>query len=278
MNTHTTDVRMRHFTDGRLLDVRDLTVRYKRDGDDAVTVLERIGFAVETQESIGVLGESGAGKTTLVLAILGLLPLGAAVSGTVDFRGRDLIAIGESAFRSLRGAAIAFIPQEPAQALNPVICVGQQVTDIIRAHFKVDRKTARSSAETALQEVGLCPVDRIYSAFPHQLSGGQRQRVVIAQALVCNPALLIADEPTSSLDQITQSQVLSLLRALQQKHGFSLLLISHDPWIVAEMVTRIIVLREGRIIDQGPTGQMFASRNSYTRSLLGCVQGQAYAQ
>jgi peptide/nickel transport system ATP-binding protein len=177
----------------------------------------------------------------------------------------------------VRGAKIAFIPQEPAQALNPVLTVGVQLTDIVRAHLSLDRKAARKASEQSLADVGLSPVDRIYSSYPHQLSGGQRQRVTIAQALLCGPSLLIADEPTSSLDPIVQREVLCLIRSLQQRHGFSLLLISHDPYVVAEMVERIVVLRQGRIVDSGSRDEIFSpSASVYTRSLLGGPAEAAY--
>jgi ABC-type glutathione transport system ATPase component len=256
-----------------LLDVRSFTVRYRLNGRDSVSALQGINFAIERGESVGVLGESASGKTSLALALLGLLPRCAEIaSGTVFFRGRDLTSLREASLRRARGAEIALVPQEPCVALNPVIGIGQQVTDVIHAHTSLDQRRARAVAEDALHEVGLRPVDRIYDAYPHQLSGGQCQRVVIAQALICKPALLIADEPTSSLDQITQSQILALLQSLQRKHGFALLLISHDPRVVEQMVSRIIVLREGRIVDQGSTEEMFtSSSHGYTQTLLSCA-------
>lgn len=263
-----------------LLEVYDLTVRYELDSSSAVSVLDSVSFSLARQESVGILGESGAGKTSLGLALLGLLPKSAVISsGFIQFRGQNLVTLPEVEFRKLRGAAIAFIPQEPAQALNPVVSVGQQVADVVRAHTKVDKQEARAIAWATMYEVGLTPVDRIYAAYPHQLSGGQRQRVVIAQALVCEPELLIADEPTSSLDQITQAQVLTLLQTLRKKHGFALLLISHDPWVMSEMVDRMIVLRDGSIVNQGTTEQMFsAPGSSYTHSLLGLVEEQAHGE
>jgi ABC-type glutathione transport system ATPase component len=253
-----------------LLSLRNLTVRYRLAGDEFLPAVREVCFDVQRSESVGVVGESASGKTSLALAILGLLPRDAEIaSGAILFRGRDLTSLGESGLRRVRGAEVALVPQEPCLALNPVICVGQQLTDVIRAHSALDRGRARIAAKAALCEVGLNPVDRFYDAFPHQLSGGQCQRVVIAQALICKPALLIADEPTSSLDPITQSEILGLLQTMQRERGFALLLISHDPRVVEQMVTRIIVLREGQVVDQGNTQEIFASPGySYTQSLL----------
>lgn len=256
--------------DGPLLSFRDLTVRYRIDRGEFLCALQQVSFGIERHESVGVVGESASGKTSLALATLGLLPRFAEIScGAILFRGRDLTSLGESRLRRFRGAEIALIPQEPCRALNPVICVGQQLTDVVRAHNALDKRSARTAAKDALREVGLNPVDRIYDAYPHQLSGGQCQRVVIAQALICKPALLIADEPTSSLDTITQSEILGLLQRMQREHGFALLLISHDPRVVEQMVTRVVVLREGRVVEQGNTREIFAlPDHSYTQALL----------
>lgn len=263
-------------TDGAgdsLLDIRDLTVRYRLSRDNVVPSLQQISFGVTRGESVGLLGESGSGKTTLALAMMGLLPRNAqVVSGSICLWGRNLTALGETGLRRVRGAEIALIPQEPTLALNPVIRVGRQIADVVRAHSSLNQRAARAVTKDLLVEVGLNPVDRIYDAFPHQLSGGQCQRVVTAQALICKPALLIADEPTSSLDQITQAEILALLQNLQRAYGFALLLITHDPRVIEQLVSRLLVLRGGCLVEQGSTRQMFASpRHAYTQSLLSCV-------
>ncbi len=218
------------------------------------------------------MGESGCGKTTLALAILGLLPPAARVrSGSVEFRRDELMGAGESTLRKIRGAQASIIFQEPALSLNPVMRVGTQIAEVVRAHTICDRRRCRKQAESALAQVHL-PEKRIYSAYPCQLSAGQRQRVAIAQALVCGPALLIADEPTSALDNITQFGILELLRELKQRLQLAVLFITHNPAILAGLADRVLVMHAGRIVEEGSSGQvMWAPKHPRTKSLLAAL-------
>jgi ABC-type glutathione transport system ATPase component len=250
-----------------LLQVSNLSVSYSLPGG-MVPALNGVSFAMGQGEAVGLLGESGSGKSTLMWSIVGLLPKAAALSGSVRFRGQELLGETEQELRRVRGAEIAIIPQEPALALNPVISIGAQVADVIAAHRPWPGARCRQEARQILAEVGLAH-ERIFSAYPHQLSGGQRQRVAIAQALACGPSLVIADEPTTSLDAKTQSELLELMRRLHERRGMALLMISHDPAVLAEIAQRVLVLRAGRVIESGAIASVFGhSTSEYTKSLL----------
>jgi ABC-type glutathione transport system ATPase component len=255
-----------------LLHVQDLTIEYLTDSGP-VRVLEGVSFSMAAGEAVGMLGDSGCGKTTLLLSILGLLPWSARIlSGSILFQGQQLVGLNEPAFRSVRGREIALIPQEPALALNPVIRAGEQLADVVHAHDSRPWKECRRKAKRLLPCVGLMDVERIYQAYPHQLSGGQRQRVAIAQAIACGPALLLADEPTTSLDTTTQAEILALLRCLRQGRGMGLFLVSHDPTILSEVTSRILVLHQGRIVEDALTADAFSRPASLlARSLLDAV-------
>jgi oligopeptide/dipeptide ABC transporter ATP-binding protein len=252
-----------------LLEVRELTVQYRTECRSPVEVLRGVSLAVNAGEIIGVLGESGSGKTTFALALCRLLPNTAQVlGGFIQFRGLDLLKLGEDKMETVRGAQISLLGQDPNHALNPVLRVGEQVTQVVRAHNRITAKKCRQQAEEMLQRVGLGDA-RYYDAFPHQLSGGQKQRVVIAQALVCRPALLIADEPTSALDPISQIQILDLLQRLVDDLGAALLFISHDPDIVERIAHRTVVIYAGRIVEAGRTADVFLNPlHPYTIGLL----------
>jgi len=252
-----------------LLEVRDLTVEYRTERRSPVVALREITFAVDTGRVIGVLGESGSGKSTLALALCRLLPNAAQVQGgSIQFRGLDLLALTEAKMEDVRGAQISLLGQDPNQALNPVLRVGEQVAQVVRAHNSVSAKHCRQQAREMLKRVGLGEA-RFYDSYPHQMSGGQKQRVVIAQALVCRPALLIADEPTSALDPITQVQVLDLLLHVVEDLGTALLFISHDPNVVERMAHRTVVMYAGRIVESGRTAEVFANPlHPYTFGLL----------
>jgi oligopeptide/dipeptide ABC transporter ATP-binding protein len=252
-----------------LLQVRDLHVHYNLSSAGSVRALQGVDFAIGRGESVGVLGESGCGKSTLAATIMGLLPPEATVSrGSVRLFGRELVGLSEKELRSIRGTDLELIYQEPALALNPVLRVGQQVADVVRAHVPGDRARAIRHAQDMLAGVGLAG-ERYFRAYPHQLSGGQLQRVVIAQALVCRPALVTADEPTSSLDSTTQAEILGLLQRLRQEMGISLLLISHDPAVLATLCDRVLVIYAGRIVEQGPLPEVYCHpRHPYTTALL----------
>ncbi|MFB3815425.1 MAG: ABC transporter ATP-binding protein [Terriglobales bacterium] len=252
-----------------LLAIRDLTVSYGVL-QSPCTALRGVTLSLAEGGTLGVLGESGSGKSTLALSVIGLLPASAQVSsGAVIFRGDDLLRFPERQMQSLRGGAIALVPQEPAQALHPMLTAGEQIADVVRAHGLLSRRECRQQAEQMLREAGLEDVARIYRAYPHQLSGGQRQRVAIAQALCCRPALVIADEPTTALDVSTQREILDLLRRLQSEFGTALVLISHDPAVLENLVEQVIVLRNGEIVDRGAAATVLrAPTHTYTQALL----------
>lgn len=249
-----------------LLQVQDLCVRFSGSGSRA---LDGISFDLGKDEVIGILGESGAGKTTLAYSLLRLLPQGARVeSGSICFESTDLLCTGSRRMRQLRGAKLALIPQEPEMALNPVRTVGTQIEEVIRAHDAATRVEHRDKVRSMMEAVGLHDPS-IYLAYPHQLSGGQRQRVAIAQALICEPLLLIADEPTSSLDNVAQADILRLLKALKKRLHLSLLFITHNPALLCDFADRVLVFRDGRIIESGPFPEIvFAARHPFTAAML----------
>jgi peptide/nickel transport system ATP-binding protein len=252
-----------------LLDIRELSVTYRLGDKGSVRALDHVSLSLAPGEAIGILGESGCGKSTLARAILGLLPRAADVTGAICFDGSELAGLSETALQRIRGAEIALIPQEPALALSPVLRAGEQVADVLRAHTSMGRRQCRWQARTLLTQVGLADTARIANSYPHQLSGGQRQRVAIAQAIACSPMLLIADEPTTSLDTITQAEILTLLSQLRQQHGMALIAISHDAAVLAELVDRVVVMRAGKIVEDGSVDQVLSSPASdYTRSLI----------
>jgi oligopeptide/dipeptide ABC transporter ATP-binding protein len=255
-----------------LLRVQDLTVRYGVSQRRPLEALSGVSFALAAGEALGVLGESGSGKTTLAMAILGLLPKSASVArGAIIFRGTNLLALSEREWQKVRGAGISLVHQEPGLALNPVLRVGDQVAEVLRAHHDVTARQAREKSKELLAQVGLAAETRIDEAFPHQLSGGQRQRVVIAQAIAGRPALIIADEPTTALDTAVQLEIVALMRELQTKLGLALILIAHDPGVLMPVVQRIVVMYAGRIVEDGSTQQVLtAPSHPYTQSLLQC--------
>ncbi len=248
-----------------LLDVLGLGVTYP-----GAAVLRGVSFAIGRGEVLGLLGESGCGKSTTALAILGLLPRGASVTGSVRFEGRELLELREPEWRGIRGAGVSLIFQEPRAALNPVMPVGKQVEEVIRAHRK--RPSARRASETldVLARVGLDA--RVRQSYPHQLSGGQLQRVLIAQALACAPSLVLADEPTASLDTVTQADILGLLRDLKTNSRLSLLVITHHPAILNGLAERVLVMYAGQIVESGARERIYSQPlHPYTAALLRCV-------
>lgn len=256
-----------------LLQVRNLRVRYQTGSQSAGLSLDGVSFQM-SQEAIGLVGESGSGKTSLALTIGGLLPqTGRIESGSVIFRGKDLIGMPERDLRKVRGAQISFIFQEPAAALNPVMRVGDQIAEVIRAHLYYSPTQRRAMVGQWLQRVHLPDSEWFYRSYPHEISGGQRQRVVIAQALACNPLLLIADEPTTALDTITQAEILGLLKEMKAEIGLALLIISHAPTILAGLVDRVVVMQRGKIVEQGPYGKIVRQpAHSYTKRLPGMAK------
>jgi ABC-type glutathione transport system ATPase component len=254
-----------------LLQVEDLAVQYRPEGASEVGALNGVSFAIAPGEVVGLLGESGCGKTTLALSLLRLLPRSARVaSGSIRFCGQQVMALNERQLERLRGARISMVFQEPGIALHPMLSVGEQIAEVVRAHKAWNRRRCREEAERMLAEVHLEPAARIYAAYPHQLSGGQRQRVVIAQALACRPDLVIADEPTASLDARVQAEILTLLQELRTQSGIAMLLISHNPAVLARLADRVLVMYAGRIVEQGDLAEIHAHPvHPYTRLLLG---------
>ncbi|MGA8153841.1 MAG: ABC transporter ATP-binding protein [Terriglobales bacterium] len=250
--------------------VHRLSVTYLPDGDQPVRALDQASLEIRPGELVGILGESGSGKSTLAAAWLRILPKDARYdSGSIWLRGRDLLALPEAELRQIRGAEIALIPQDPALSLNPVIRVGAQIAEVLRAHLRMTRQERRTRVEELLAEVGFDQPQQIYHAYPHQLSGGQRQRIVIAQAMACRPSLVIADEPTSKLDASLQAEILSVMRQASTRHHTAFVLISHDPTALAGFVDRIAVMYAGRIVEQGHTQDIFRRPlHPYTQALV----------
>ncbi len=251
-----------------LLEVRDLrvTLATPRGPADA---LRGISFTLERGQTLGLIGESGCGKSITALALMGLLPERAQVAGSVRLDGRELNALAEPDWCKLRGNRLAMVFQEPMTALNPLHPIGRQIAESLRLHKQMDARAARAEALRLLQRVQLPQAERRLDAYPHQLSGGQRQRVVIAIALACGPDLLIADEPTTALDVTIQREVLDLIAQLVAEDGMALLLISHDLGVMAENVQRMLVMYGGTVVESGPTDAVFRQlAHPYTRGLF----------
>jgi peptide/nickel transport system ATP-binding protein len=256
---------IRNMSPTPLLDVRDLSIAF---GQQAA--VKNISFHINPGETLGLVGESGSGKSAASLAILRLLPHTARVAGTVRFDGEDLLGLPDEAMRRRRGRDIAMIFQEPMTALNPVMPVGAQIAEAVRAHHpRESRGTVKAKVLSAMAEVGLQEVERRVKDYPHQFSGGQRQRILIAMAIVNRPRLLIADEPTTALDVTVQAQILGLLNELRREHGLAMLFISHDLAVVAQVADRVAVMQRGEIVEQGMARNLFERpQHDYTRRLL----------
>lgn len=250
-----------------LLAVRNLTVRYgDRAGHAAV---DGATFEVKPGEIVAIVGESGSGKSSVSLSIMSLLPATARVAGSIIFEGRDLAALDRREMENIRGNRIGMIFQEPMTCLNPVLSISRQITEGLVRHRGHSLVAARERALNALAEVGISEPARVMSSFPHELSGGLRQRVMIAAALTLDPALLIADEPTTALDVTVQAQVLELLVDIRNRTGDGVLLITHDIGVVAEIADRVVVMQAGRIVEQGPWEEvLFSPREPYTAGLI----------
>jgi oligopeptide/dipeptide ABC transporter ATP-binding protein len=254
---------------GKLAEIRGLTVKHLPDNGRPVWAVNEVTLHIDRGEVVGILGESGSGKSTLAAAMLRMLPSNAEHQGSILFEGVNLLSDNEPELRNIRGARLSLIPQDPAVSLNPVIKAGEQISEVLRAHLPMNRKQRKSRVEELLREVGFDDPQRIYAAYPHQLSGGQRQRVVIAQAMACRPALVIADEPTSKLDAPLQTQILALMSNLIRRNGTALILITHDPAILTGFADRIAVMYAGRIVEDGP-GEAILRKplHPYTQALM----------
>ena len=257
-----------------LLQVEHLTTGFPGPSGRLVAVND-VSFAIGRGETLCLVGESGSGKSLTAFSILRLVPSpGRILSGSIRFGGRDLLGLPEDQMCAVRGADIALIFQEPMTALNPVFKVGDQIAESLVVHGRMDWRAARLEAVRLMDAVRIPDAAARARDYPHQLSGGQRQRVLIAMALACKPAVVIADEPTTALDVTIQAQILDLLRQLQAEHGLALLLITHDLGVVAEMADRVAVMYAGRIVEQGPVDAIFASpQHPYTKGLLASLPG-----
>jgi peptide/nickel transport system ATP-binding protein len=240
-------------------------------------VIRDINFTVAAGERVGIVGESGCGKTVTGLSLLRLLPVRSArVSGRIMFDGRDLLALSVREMRAVRGREIGMIFQEPMSALDPVFTVGDQISEAYRTHFPATRKEGRERAIAALARVGIPAPGLRCDDYPHQLSGGMRQRAMIAMALICEPKLLIADEPTTALDVTVQAQIIDLLCRLSERSGTALVFITHDLGVIAETCTRMITMYAGEIVEDAPVDDVLVMpRHPYTSGLLRSLPGLA---
>ncbi len=253
-----------------LLEIENLQVQFHTE-DGIVNAVDGISLTVEPGETLGIVGESGSGKSVSSLAMLGLLPMPPAkiLGGTARFQGRDLLKLSQNELAGIRGNRIAMIFQDPMTSLNPFLTIGQQLTEVSRLHLRHSHEQARRHAIEMLERVGLPAPERRLDDYPHQFSGGMRQRVMIAMALSCKPALLIADEPTTALDVTIQAQILELMKELQQAEGTAIILITHDLGVVANICRRVNVMYAGRFVEEAAVDDLFARpRHPYTLGLL----------
>ena len=256
-------------TDAPLLDVRDLSVKIHRGGSD-VTALDNVSFTVAAGEVLGIVGESGAGKSITGAAIIDLLvPPLKRNSGSITLQGQRIDQLSGKAIRNIRGGRIGFVFQDPMTSLNPVLPIGRQLCDTIQTHTRVGGDKAKAKALEWLDRVGLPDPRLNFKRYPHQLSGGMRQRVVIALALCADPVLVIADEPTTALDVSVQAHILQLLRDLHREHAMAMMLITHDLGVIAKMADRVAVFYAGRVAEISPVAELFnAPRHPYTKGLI----------
>ena len=255
-----------------MIEVKNLSIDFKTD-EGIVHAVKNVSFTIPNGKTVGLVGESGSGKSVTSLAIMRLIPNppGKVVGGEILLDGKDLLKCSDREMRAIRGNKISMIFQEPMTSLNPVFTVGNQICETLRLHQGLNKKQALDRAIDLLDQVGIPnPKERVES-YPHKLSGGQRQRVMIAMAIACNPDLLVADEPTTALDVTIQKQILELLASLQQKHGMSMLFITHDLGVIADIADEVAVMYRGDIVERGPTQKLFQSpQHPYTKGLLAC--------
>ncbi|HKW87300.1 MAG TPA: ABC transporter ATP-binding protein [Candidatus Acidoferrales bacterium] len=268
---------MKERTEEQLLDVSNLRIAYRARSGGEVSAVDGISFFIRRGETVGLLGESGCGKSTIALSLLGLLPRENTLQdGAILFNGRAIQNLREQEWQKIRGADIALIPQDPTLALSPVKRVGEQVADVVQAHRPWKRTRCREEAGQLLLSVHLKDVPRIFSSYPFQLSGGQLQRVVIAQALACSPSLVIADEPTSALDSIIRTEILALFQELKGRSGTAFVFISHEPEVLALLADRILVMKEGKIIEEGKFAELRGRPAApFTRELMNAMRHSA---
>jgi oligopeptide/dipeptide ABC transporter ATP-binding protein len=255
-----------------VLEVRNLKTYFFTD-EGIARAVDDVSFSVEKGQTLGLVGESGCGKSVTAMSIARLIsPPGRIAGGQVILNGRDLVGLSEQEMREVRGSQVSMIFQEPMTALNPVLEVGFQIAEAVLAHEKVSRNEAWSRAVDAMRSVAIPDAEKRARDYPHQLSGGMRQRIMIAMALVCNPTLLIADEPTTALDVTIQAQILELLDSLRQKYNLSMILISHDLGVIAEVAETVAVMYAGKVVERGPALDVFHdAKHPYTQGLLRSV-------
>jgi peptide/nickel transport system ATP-binding protein len=254
-----------------LLEVSDLSVRFDTD-DGAVHAVDRLSYALAPGEVLGLVGESGCGKSVSALSLLGLLPETATVTGKASFEGADLLQVSARQLRRIRGKEISFVFQEPMTSLNPVFTVGKQVSEVLRRHLDLSSRQARRRTVELLKLVRIPAPERRVDEYPHQLSGGMRQRVMIAMALACDPKILIADEPTTALDVTIQAGILDLMRDVRERLGTAIVLITHNLGVVADIADRVVVMYAGRKAEEAPVRELFADpQHPYTIGLLNAI-------
>lgn len=256
-----------------ILEVKNLHTYFYTDSG-VVKSVDGVSFSLKEGKTLGIVGESGSGKSVTVLSVMGLLhgTTGKITEGEILLDGKDLTKLSEDEMRSLRGSEIAMIFQEPMTSLNPVLRIGEQITEVIMLHQKVSKSEAQQKAIEMLKMTGIPRVDRIMNEYPFQISGGQRQRIMIAMALVCNPKILIADEPTTALDVTIQAQILNLMQDLKEKIGTSILFITHDLGVVAEICDEVVVMYCGRVVESADVFSIFEKpRHPYTQGLLDSI-------
>lgn len=258
----------------KILSIKDLTVHYLPPEEPPCKAVNGVSFDINRGETLGLVGETGAGKTTIALSILRLIqsPPGKILGGNIEFKGEDLLKASEGQMRKIRGSEISMIFQDPMTALNPIDTVGEQIAEVVHLHSKCSRVEAKRKVEEMLELVG---IDKSrYKDYPHQFSGGMKQRVVIAMALACSPELLIADEPTTALDVTIQAQVLDMMNSLKKQFGSSVLMITHDLGIVAEMCDKVAVMYAGEVVEMGDKRSIFKNTlHPYTKGLFGSLPG-----
>ena len=256
---------------GTLLDVRDLSVRFETD-DGATQAVDELSFSLGEREVLGVVGESGCGKSVTMLSLLRLLPPTAVVTGTARFGEHDLLAASNAQLKRIRGREISFVFQEPMTSLNPSFTVGRQVGEVLQRHLGYSRRAARARAVELLDLVRIPAPESRVDEYPHQLSGGMRQRVMIAIALACDPKILIADEPTTALDVTIQAGILDLMRDIRDRLGTAIVLITHNLGVVADIADRVIVMYAGRKAEEAPVHELYEHpQHPYTIGLLGAI-------
>ncbi|WP_099354217.1 ABC transporter ATP-binding protein [Fredinandcohnia onubensis] len=260
-------------TEAPLLEVKGLKTGFNIDGE-IYHAVDGVSFSVKSRQIVGIVGESGCGKSVMSMSVMKLLPIGVGeiTDGEVVFQGNNIENLSESEMNKIRGKDVSMIFQEPMTALNPVFTIGFQLSEVLLNHFDISKQEARERCISLLQSVGISRPEKIVDEYPHQLSGGMRQRVMIAMAIACQPKLLIADEPTTALDVTVQAQILDLLKEIQEKNDMSVILITHDLGVVAEMCDEVIVMYAGKIVERTDVDTLFYNpKHPYTKMLLDSI-------